>query len=53
MFVPNFSIYATTGLEKLNNLPEIPGYGFDIACFPVKVHKASAGWARAVAIFNN
>jgi kynurenine formamidase len=40
-------------MEKLNNLPEIPGHGFDIACFPVKVHKASAGWTRAVAIFND
>jgi len=39
-------------MEKLNNLPDIPGHGFDIVCFPVKVHKASAGWTRAVAIFS-
>jgi kynurenine formamidase len=38
-------------MEKLNNLPDIPAHGFDIVCFPVKVHKASAGWTRAVAIF--
>jgi kynurenine formamidase len=40
-------------MEKLNNLPDLPGNGFHIACFPVKVHKASAGWTRAVAIFND
>jgi kynurenine formamidase len=39
-------------MEKLNNLPDIPAHGFDIVCFPVKVHKASAGWTRAVAIFS-
>lgn len=25
--------------------------GFMVACFPVKVHQGSAGWTRAVAIF--
>lgn len=37
-------------LEKLSNLAALPPDGFDIVCFPVKVHRASAGWTRAVAI---
>jgi hypothetical protein len=30
----------------------LPPDGFDIVCFPVKVHRGSAGWTRAVAILN-
>ena len=37
-------------MEKLNNLEALPADGFEIAAFPVKVHRASAGWTRAVAI---
>ncbi|MEW6481873.1 MAG: cyclase family protein [bacterium] len=38
-------------IEKMANLDKIPKpFGFKIACFPVKVEKASAGWCRAVAI---
>ena len=38
-------------MEKMANLDKIPEpYGFKVACFPVKVEKASAGWCRAVAI---
>lgn len=37
-------------LEKLSNLEKLPSAGFDVVCFPVKVHRASAGWTRAVAI---
>ena len=37
-------------LEKLHNLEGLPADGFEIACFPVKVHRGSAGWTRAVAI---
>ena len=40
-------------LEKLHNLEVLPPDGFEIACFPVKVHRASAGWTRAVAILAN
>ena len=40
-------------LEKLHNLEVLPSTGFDIVCFPVKVHRASAGWTRAVAIIND
>lgn len=37
-------------LEKLHNLEVLPSTGFSIACFPVKIRAASAGWTRAVAI---
>lgn len=37
-------------LEKLHNLEMLPADGFEVICFPVKVHQASAGWTRAVAV---
>ena len=40
-------------LEKLHNLDQLPPTGFRIACFPVKIARASAGWCRAVAIFED
>lgn len=40
-------------LEKLHNLEALPSTGFMISCFPVKIRGASAGWTRAVAIFEN
>ena len=40
-------------LEKLHNLEELPADGFQVVCFPVKVHRASAGWTRAVAIIDD
>jgi len=39
-------------LEKLHNLEALPATGFTISCFPVKIRAASAGWTRAVAIFD-
>lgn len=39
-------------LEKLGNLAALPPRGFTVACFPVKIHAASAGWTRAVAILD-
>ena len=39
-------------LEKLHNLEALPPDGFTIACFPVKIRGASAGWTRAVALFD-
>lgn len=39
-------------LEKLHNLEILPPTGFTVACFPVKIRAASAGWTRAVAIFD-
>jgi kynurenine formamidase len=40
-------------LEKLHNLEVLPPTGFTIACFPMKIRAASAGWTRAVAIFED
>ncbi|MEM7024986.1 MAG: cyclase family protein [Pseudomonadota bacterium] len=40
-------------LEKLANLDQLPPTGFDVACFPVKIKGASAGWTRAVAIIDD
>jgi kynurenine formamidase len=38
-------------LEKLANLGNLPGpRGFRVACFPVNVEGAGAGWARVVAM---
>jgi kynurenine formamidase len=39
-------------LEKLHNLESLPANDFIVSCFPVKIKGASAGWTRAVAIFN-
>ena len=39
-------------LEKLHNLEALPPDGFTVCCFPVKIRGASAGWTRAVAIFD-
>jgi len=39
-------------IEKLSNLEALPSTGFQVCCFPVKVHAASAGWTRAVAILD-
>lgn len=37
-------------IEKLANLDQIPvRHGFKVSCFPVKIEKASGGWARPVA----
>jgi kynurenine formamidase len=39
-------------IEKLANLDQINRpFGFKIACFPIKIKDASAGWVRVVAIF--
>ncbi|HWV04561.1 cyclase family protein [Ralstonia sp.] len=40
-------------LEKLHNLEVLPPHGFYISCFPHKIRGASAGWTRAVAIFDD
>ncbi len=39
-------------IEKLANLEQLPSRGFSVACFPVKIKAASAGWTRAVAIID-
>ncbi len=40
-------------LEKLHNLEVLPPDGFIVSCFPHKIESASAGWTRAVAIFED
>ena len=40
-------------IEKLSNLEQLPATGYEIACFPFKIKGASAGFTRAVAIFND
>ncbi len=41
-------------IEKLANLDTLPRpFGFNVACFPVKLTGGSAGWARVVAIFED
>jgi kynurenine formamidase len=41
-------------IERLINLEEIPvPFGFKVACFPIKIKNASAGWCRAVAIIED
>lgn len=40
-------------IEKLHNLEVLPADGFTVACFPVKIRAASAGWTRAVAILED
>ena len=40
-------------IEKLHNLEALPADGFFISCFPHKIRGASAGWTRAVAIFDD
>ncbi|HBK79491.1 MAG TPA: cyclase [Nitrospinae bacterium] len=36
-------------VEKLANLDQLPGSGFKISLFPIKIEKASGAWIRAVA----
>lgn len=39
-------------MEKLANLDRLPPTGFTVSCFPWKIRGASAGFTRAVAIFD-
>lgn len=39
-------------IEKLGNLEALPPRGFTVACFPVRIREASAGWSRVVAILD-
>lgn len=40
-------------MEKLTNLDLLPGDGFKVICFPIKIARASAGWVRPVALIEN
>jgi kynurenine formamidase len=37
-------------IEKMANLDQLPPHGFTVMAFPIKVHRGSAGFVRAVAI---
>jgi kynurenine formamidase len=37
-------------IERLANLESLPGFGFKIICFPIKIKRTGASWARVVAI---
>jgi kynurenine formamidase len=39
-------------MEKLSQLETLPATGFTVSCLPVKIRGGSAGWCRAVAIFD-
>lgn len=39
-------------IERLANLEKLPDFGFKVICFPVKIKKTGAAWARVVAIIN-
>lgn len=40
-------------IEKLTNLDKLPKpYGFKVAAFPIKLRACSAGWTRAVALWD-
>lgn len=40
-------------IEKLAHLGDLPAdTGYTVVCFPVSIERASAGWTRAVAIFD-
>lgn len=44
------AVKAYVQYEKLNNLEQLPPYGFKFFGVPVKIDRASAGWVRAFAI---
>lgn len=40
-------------IEKLANLEQLPPTGYTVCCFPFKIARASAGFTRVVAIFQD
>ena len=40
-------------MEKLNNLEQLPPFGFKVSCLPIKIKNGSAGWVRAVAMLQD
>ncbi|MFO8052352.1 MAG: cyclase family protein [Candidatus Omnitrophota bacterium] len=40
-------------IERLANLGKLPDYGFKVICFPVRIRKTGAAWARAVGVIDN
>lgn len=39
-------------IERIAHLDELPDFGFKVICFPVKIRKTGAAWARVAAILN-
>lgn len=39
-------------IERLANLGSLPDYGFKVVCFPVRIRKTGAAWARVVALLD-
>ncbi|MBU2250771.1 MAG: cyclase family protein, partial [Candidatus Omnitrophica bacterium] len=39
-------------IERLANLDRLPDLGFKVICFPVRIRKTGAAWARAVAVLD-
>lgn len=37
-------------IERLANLEKLPDFGFKVLCFPIRIKKTGAAWARVVAI---
>lgn len=37
-------------IEKLVNLDQLPPFGFEVICVPIKIERASAGWSRVLAV---
>ncbi len=40
-------------IEKMCNLDVLPPFGFTVVAFPIKIHRGSAGFVRAVAMVPN
>ena len=39
-------------IERLANLEKLPGSGFKIICFPIRIKNTGAAWARVVALLD-
>jgi kynurenine formamidase len=46
-------VRAYCHIEKLANLEQLPATGYTVCCFPFKIKRASAGFTRVVAIFED
>lgn len=44
---------AYSQIERLAHLDQLPPSGFRVACFPLKIHRGSAGPTRAVALLDD
>lgn len=36
-------------MEKMNNLDQLPAYGFQLICAPIRIKGGTAGWVRPIA----